>query len=71
MRGLVCEICEKASATEDDVWRLCPTCSRLYVHFLEWVKEHPKMEASDLEALKNTLRTWGKRAKEAEIVARK
>ncbi|HKM49543.1 MAG TPA: hypothetical protein VJZ75_00015 [Candidatus Bathyarchaeia archaeon] len=69
MPDLACEICEKASASDDGVWRLCPDCLRLYMHFLEWVRKHPEMKAPDLEGLKEALRTDKKHS--LEITAQK
>lgn len=69
MPRLVCEICENQSAMDEGGWRLCPDCSRLYSHFVEWVKQHPEMRSSDLEDLKKVLATQKMKAKELEIEA--
>jgi hypothetical protein len=41
------------------------------VHFLEWVRQHPEMQASDLKGLKEALKIERKHAREAVIIARK
>ena len=37
------------------MWTLCSDCTKLYVTFLEFVKQH-NVDVKDLEPLKETLR---------------